>query len=145
MIAAFFATLLGGIKTTLMLGLIGAAVGVCSMAIGRLIGGLQGYGAAAVLGAVVLVGAYGSAAFDGARARQAEAKIAQLNFEKAKLAQGLAAQVAAASTQDEIQAKQAAQIEDDRAKLAKLGEIIQVHKGDTSKCVYPDELNHIFR
>jgi predicted lipid-binding transport protein (Tim44 family) len=144
MISAFFATLIGGIKTTLVLAFIGAMVGICALGIGRLISGLTGYIAAAALGALVLVGAYGSTAFDGARARKAEQKIAQLEHEKARLARDLDVQRAASAEQDKIQEAQAAQIEADKAALAKLDEIIKSHGGDTSQCIFPDELDQIF-
>lgn len=145
MIAAFFGTLLAGIKTTMVLAVIGAAVGVGSLLIGRLVSGLQGYGAAAVLGAVVLVGAYGSTAFDSYRVRAKDSEIAQLKIEKAKLERDQAAQVAANAKQDEVVSAQAKQLEDDKAQMEKLEALAAKHKGDSKACVYPDELREIFR
>lgn len=145
MITSFFTTLFSGIWTTLTLAVIGAAVGVGSLVIGRLITGLEGYAAAAVLGAVVLVGAYGSAAFDGISTRQKEAEISQLKTEKAALERDQAAQVAANAKQDEIVSAQAKQLEADKAQMEKLQALAEKHKGEASACVYPDELREIFR
>ena len=81
-----------------------------------------------------------------------QAEIAQLKFDKAKVEQDLAAQVAANAKQDEIEKAQSAQLEADKAQMDRLSALIAKHArppilghADTSDCIFPDELDEIFR
>ena len=145
MIASFFGLIFGTIWTTLKLAAVGGVIGAASLAGGRLVGGLQGFIVAAALGAMLVVGVYGSGYLGAASDARNAAEIAQLKIEKAKLQKDFDVQVAANAKQDEITANQAKQLEADKASMDKIQALIKSHEGDASACVFPDELDAIFK
>ena len=103
MIASFFGLLFGTIWTTLKLAAVGGVIGAASLAGGKLVGGLQGFVVAAALGAVLVVGVYGSGYLGAASDARNAALIAQLEAEKASLALQLeAAKVSAKDLADAV-------------------------------------------
>ena len=133
------------VKGVFLYGSLGVAVVLVSGLVLRFISGVTGWLIACGLGAAIVIGASGSAYFGAAQNAKTQAEIAQLKFDKAKVEQDLAAQVAANAKQDEIEAKQAKQIEADQVSMEKLAALIKSHEGDASACVFPDELNEIFK
>ena len=81
MIGAFFQHLVDTVWTTLTLAAVGAGVGVGSLVAGRLVGGLQGYLIAAAVGAVLMVGTYGTGYMNSRDASRLQAEKAALQHE----------------------------------------------------------------
>jgi hypothetical protein len=145
MIANFFSTIFSAITTTLILAAVGSVVGIAAALASRFVGGLSSYGIAAGVGAIMLVGTYGTG-YLGARGDCKSAmQVAQLQAEKDKLAHDLAALNEVRNYESQQSKHQAEQLAEAQALYLKVVEAIAKHKDDGSCPIaaFEDELKAI--
>lgn len=139
MIANFFASLFGTLATTLMLAGLGATTGVASAIVGRLFRGVYAYGIAAAIGAVLLVGTYGTGWLGAKIDAKAQAEIAQLKAEKDKLAHDLSALEDVRDYEQQQAQHLQDQLAESEALYAKVIAAIDKHKDDPG-CSVDEEI-----
>ena len=139
MIASFFVTLFGTLATTLMLAALGGATGVASAMVGRLFRGVYAYAIAAAVGAVLLVGTYGTGWLGAKMDAKAQSEIALLKAEKEKLEADLSALQDVRDYEQQQAQHQADQLAQSQALYDKVVAAIDKHKDDEG-CTVDEEI-----
>lgn len=141
MLTWFFHSLFASIQTTLMLAGVGAVIGLLSFAAGRLVGGLW----SAVIGALLVVGVYGSGYLSAHNDAATAAQIAQLEADKAKLEHDAQALRDVREIEQVLTLEQQKKLEEQEKQMDEIQKVIDAHKAD-DKCdtgAFADELDAI--
>ena len=139
MLTNFFTHLFGTLATTLMLAALGGGTGVASAMVGRLFRGAYAYAIAAAVGAVLLVGTYGTGWLGAKMDAKAQAEIALLKAENEKLAADLSALHDVRDYEQQQAQHQAQQLAQSEALYSKVVASIEKHKDDPG-CTVDEEI-----
>lgn len=130
MLANLFSSLFGTLATTLVLAGLGAATGVASAIVGRMFQGAYAYAIAAGVGAVLLVGTYGTGWLGAKMDAKAQAELALVRAEKEKLQADLSALQDVRDYEQQQAQHQAQQLAESQALYEKVIAAIDKHKDD---------------
>jgi outer membrane murein-binding lipoprotein Lpp len=135
---SIFTTLWSSLWTTIALAGVGAVTGLLAYWAGR----LTTWWIPAIVGAVLVVGAYGSGSMSRLISDNAKAQISQLEAEKAKLQHDYDALAAVHEFEQEQAAEEAEKAKETEKKYQEVLAIIAKHKDDDS-CLSAEELKAI--
>lgn len=135
----FFAFL----TSVLVLGAVSFVAGLAAGFVARMIGGLSGLGAGAVLCTAIIIGTGAMTDIGGSRDCATRMELQRLETEKRKLQQELDAEKAANTHQDVVIADQQERLEANEKVMDELEKIVDSHAGDSDCAIYADELQII--
>lgn len=139
---SFFINLWSTLWTTLTLAAVGALIGGLAYGAGRFFGVLSGLLISAAVGAVLVVGAYGSGALSQLSSDNAKQQIADLQAQNEKLNHDLAALQEIRDFESKQADEQAKKTEAIEKQYQSVLSLIEQHKDDAS-CISPEELEAI--
>jgi len=139
MLTAFFGTILGAVKTTLILTFVGGLIGGLSAILGRF-----SIFYAIGLGALITVGCFGSGYMQALVNAHHQAEIAQLESEKAALKHDLDAVNEVRTFEQSKLEEQQKRLDEQQKAMDEINATIDKHAGD-NKCTgaFKDELDSI--
>lgn len=131
------------IKALLVFAAVGAAAGFVAAIGSRIIGGATGLLAAALLGALVVIGTNAAGYLEASRNCADKLELARLDAERAALERDLRVERNANEVQNAIIIEQQDTLNKNDIAMDRLDEIIRKHEDDPACVIHPDELEAI--